>query len=81
MLIKKKAVVERVRQCEDGIRRAKEYLDSGEHSSWVGFRPLFVRKLKAGKELPPHRDWVRNVYLPRMERELARAEKVLEQLG
>jgi hypothetical protein len=81
MLMKTKAVVERIRLCEDAIRRAKEYLDRGEHSSWVGFRPLFVQKLKAGKEVPPHRDWVRNVYLPRMEKQLARAEKVLEQLG
>lgn len=81
MIAKKKAVLDRIRQLEDAIRRAKEHLQSGEHANWVGFRALFAQKLKAGKELPPHKDWVRNVYLPRMERELVRAEKVLERLA
>ena len=41
---------------------------------------MFVRKARDGNELPPHKDWVRNVYLPRAEKELAQAEKVLERL-
>jgi hypothetical protein len=31
-------------------------------------------------ERPPHRDWVKNVFLTRMESSLAYSEKVLERL-
>jgi hypothetical protein len=34
--------------------------------------------VKDGKVLPPHKDWVKNVFLPNQERALALAEKVLE---
>lgn len=77
---KRKAILERIKNLEQGIVRAKEYLESGRHAHWHGFRPLFVDKLKDGKELPPHRDWVKNVFLPRAERSLARAQNVLERL-
>jgi hypothetical protein len=62
------------------IDRAREYLQSGKHD-WKGFRPLFVPKLKNGNELPPHKDWVKNVFLPSKERALSRAEKILERLS
>jgi len=78
---KRKAVVDRIESLEQAIRRAREYLESGEHADWHGFRPLFNRKSKDGKELPPHKDWVKNVFLPRMEKALTRAEKVLDRLG
>lgn len=81
MNAKMKAVADRIEHLEQAIRRAKEYLESGKHADWHGFRPLFNRKLKDGKELPPHKDWVKNVFLPRMEKALTRAEKVLEKLG
>jgi len=42
--------------------------------------PLFVNKVKDGKELPPHKDWVKNVFLPRMEKALRREEKLAERL-
>ena len=42
--------------------------------------PLFVNKVKDGKELPPHKDWVKNVFLPRKEKALRRAEKTVERL-
>jgi hypothetical protein len=80
VIAKRKAVVERIRSAEEAIRRAKEYLRAGAHADWVGFRPLFVGKSKAGKEVPPHKDWVRNVYLPRQERALKHDEKLLERL-
>ncbi len=80
MIAKRKAVLDRIRRYEDAINHAKEYLQSGEHANWSGFRPLFTKKLRAGKQLPPHKDWVRNVYLPRVETELTRAEKALERL-
>ncbi len=40
-----------------------------------------MRKLKDGKELPPHKDRVKNVFLPRMEKALRRAEKIVERVG
>ena len=81
MNAKMKAVADRIESLEQGIRRAQEYLECGKHADWHGFRPLFDRKLKDGKELPPHKDWVKNVFLPHMEKALTRAEKVLEKLG
>ena len=76
---KKKAVLDRIVSLEQAIVRAKEYLESGKHADWSGFRPLFVRKIKNGDELPPNKNWVENVFLPRQEKALRRAEKLLEQ--
>jgi len=81
MNAKRKAVLDRIESLEQAIGRAWEYLERGEHAHWGGFRPLFVGKLKNGKELPPHIDWVKNVFLPRMEKAMNRAERVLERLG
>lgn len=81
MNAKRKAVLARIESLEQAIGKAREYLESGKHVHWSGFRPLFVRKVGDGKELPPHKDWVKNVFLPRMEKALNRAEKVLERLG
>lgn len=78
---KRKAVLIRIESLNQAILKAREYLESGEHADWRGFRPLFDRKLKDGKELPPHKDWVRNVFLPRMEKALSRAGKTLERLS
>jgi hypothetical protein len=77
----RKAVLDRIKLLEQAIGRAREYLESGKHAHWTGFRPLFVRKLRDGKGLPPHRDWVKHVFLARMEKALSRAEKVLERLS
>jgi hypothetical protein len=74
---KRKAVVDRIESLEQAIRKAREYLESGKHADFHEFRPLFDRK----KELPPHKDWVKNVFLPRREKSLARAEKILERLA
>ena len=81
MNAKTKAVADRIESLEQAIRRAREYLESGKHADWHGFRPLFDRKLKDGKERPPHKDWVKNVFLPRMEKALSRAERILERLS
>ena len=78
---KRKAVLDRIELIEQAIGRAKEYLESSKHAHWSGFRPLFVSKRKDGKELPPHKDWVKSVFLPRTEKALSRAEKILERLG
>ena len=56
MNAKRKAVLDRIELLEQAIGRAREYLQSGKHAHWSGFRPLFVHKLEGGKELPPHKD-------------------------
>jgi hypothetical protein len=78
---KKKAVLNRIQSLEEDILRAKEYLEDGKHANWTGFRPLFVSKFKNGKELPPHKEWVKNVFLPRREKALRRAEKLIERIS
>jgi hypothetical protein len=52
-------LIRRITKFEEAITKGNEYLASGEHAHWRGFRPLFVTKTRDGKELPPHRDWVR----------------------
>jgi hypothetical protein len=77
---KKKAILERIRGLDLAALRAQEYLATGSHADWSGFRPLFVAKTKDGAELPPHPDWVANVFLPHVRRRLLRAEKALKVL-
>ena len=77
---KKKAILDRIKHLEDSIVKGREYLESGKHAHWHGFRPLFVDKVKDGKILPPHKDWIRNVFLPRMERALRKAQEKLDKL-
>jgi hypothetical protein len=78
---KRKAILERIASLEEAIGTAREYLESGKHAGWSRFRPLFVSKIKDGRELPPHKDWVKNVFLRRAEKELMRAEKLIERMG
>lgn len=80
MNAKKKAVLERIKRLEEAIAKGREYLETGRHAGWRGFRPLFAAKKRDGRELPPHKDWVKNVFLPRRERALRHAEKVLERM-
>lgn len=81
MIAKRKAVANRIQSLERAIAYAQAYLNTGKHGDWAGFRPLFFRKLKDGKELPPTKDWVRKTFLPRMEKALRRAEIIMDQLG
>lgn len=76
MNAKTRAVMERIKSLEEAIRKAKEYLESGKHAKWERFRPWFGRKA----DLPPHTDWVKNVFLRRHEKALAVAEKALQRL-
>lgn len=80
MNAKRKTVRERIERLEEAISKGREYLTSGAHADWHKFRPMFVTKERDGEELPPHPDWVRNVFLRRRESELRRAEKLLERL-
>jgi hypothetical protein len=70
-------LLHRISNIESHITKCREYLETGAHADWRGFRPLFTAKIKDGKKQPPHSDWVRNWLLPRHEKALARAEKML----
>jgi len=78
---KTKAVRERIKNLEEGIVKAREYLESGKGADWHKFRPLFDVKVRDGKVIPPHKDWVKNVFLRRREMALKQAEKLLEKLA
>ena len=78
MNLKKRAVLDRIKRLEEEIAKGRDYLENGAHAHWPGFRPLFAAKTRDGKLLPPHPDWVKNVFLPSRERALRRAEKHLE---
>ncbi|MFA6240621.1 MAG: hypothetical protein WC655_06825 [Candidatus Hydrogenedentales bacterium] len=77
---KKKAILDRINHLEDAIAKGREYLESGKHAHWHGFRPLFFDKVSGGKKSPPHKDWIRNVFLPRSEKELRTAQDELDKL-
>jgi hypothetical protein len=78
---KKKAIIERIKRIEDAMTIGREYLESGKHADWTGFRPLFKYKVRDGKRLPPHKDWVKNVFLPNREKALRRGEKILDKFA
>src|SRR5947209_3675346 len=44
MNAKRKAVLDRIESLEKAISKAREYLETGKHAHWSGFRPLFDRK-------------------------------------
>ena len=77
---KEKAILDRIKKLEEAITKGREYLESGANADWYGFRAWFVRKIRDGKALPPHKDWVKNVFLPRREKALREAERLLERL-
>ena len=76
---KKKAILERIKSLEDALTKAQEYLETGAHADWRGFRALFTQKIKDGREVSPHRDWVKNVFIPNREKAIRKAEQILDQ--
>ena len=78
--LKKNEIINRITDLEEQVTKAREYLKTGAHAHWSGFRPLFKEKVKDGKILPPHKDWVRNVFIPNREKALIKAEKILERV-
>jgi hypothetical protein len=77
----KRTLLERIKSLEDSIVKGREYLECGKHARWHRFQPWFVKKVKDGEVLPPHRNLVKNVFIPRYERALAGAEKKFEKLN
>lgn len=70
----------RISQFEDALRAAREYLDTGAHADWHGFRALFRVKRRDGKVCPPHPDWVKNVFMRGCQRQIERASKALRRI-
>ena len=70
----------RISRLENAISKAQGYLQNGDNASWHGFKPFFVEKIKNGKVLPPHKDWVKNVFIPGKEKAIKEAEETLEKL-
>ncbi len=77
---KSKSIVDRIKHIEEAIVKAQEYLETGAHADWHGFRPLYSGKMTDGKAQPPHKDWVKNVFLPSKEKALRNAERTLDKL-
>ncbi|MCC6797818.1 MAG: hypothetical protein IT366_22075 [Candidatus Hydrogenedentes bacterium] len=79
----KKAIHDRIKHLEDAIVKSREYLENGKHAHWHGFQPWFFDKVKVkdGKIAPPHKDWIRNVFIPRNERALRAAQDRLDKLS
>ena len=79
MDLNKKAIVERIQRHEEALAKAREYLKTGAHSEWHEFRALFAQKNKDGQAAPPHRDWIKNVFIPNCEKAIHKAERKLDQ--
>jgi len=39
---KEKAILDRIKHLEDAIAKGREFLETGKHADWHGFRPMFV---------------------------------------
>ncbi len=77
MNAEKKVLLDRIKHLEEAITKGREYLERGDHGHWHGFRAWFAVKVRGDQALPPHKDWVKNVFLPRRERALKKAQKAL----
>jgi hypothetical protein len=77
---KRRMILDRIASFEAQILRSREYLESGAHAEWTGLQPLITLKRRNGKQLPPHRDWVENFFLPMTEKRLHTWQKRLERL-
>jgi hypothetical protein len=75
-----KSILDRIKHLEDSILKAEEYLRDGSNSNYHGFQPLFRDKVKNGKVMPPHRDWVRNVFLPNCRRKVRKSLENLKRI-
>lgn len=58
-----------IKRCEDKLKLAYRYLETDAGRDLRMFRPLFDKKLDAsGNAVPPHIDWVKNVFIRRREK-------------
>jgi hypothetical protein len=76
-MTKRAAILDRMERHNEALEKAYEYLASGAHAHWRGFRPLFC----PNETRLPHLDWVANVFVPRRKGALAQCENALETLA
>ena len=43
-----KDILDRIKKLEGAIARGREYLESGAHADWHGFRAVFAAKMREG---------------------------------
>ena len=77
---KKKTVIERIQSHKEALAKAQEYLETGAHSNWHGFRATFTPKLQNGQVIPPHKSWVANVFIPKYKKAIRDDERKLDRL-
>ncbi len=77
---KRQDILDRIKNFEDDIAKADEFLESGANAHWHKFRAIFFRKTDDRKVKPPHRDWVKNVFIPSREKAIRKAEKLLDKM-
>jgi hypothetical protein len=75
-MTKRRAILDRMKKLSEALTKANEYLASGAHGHWTGFRPLIGGS--CGRL--PHRVWIANVFIPRRVRALRRCEIALEKV-
>ena len=73
-----KRIEDRISSIQYELIKAHEFLETGAHAHWHGFRVLFKQKYISDKVAPPHKDWVRNVFIPNRESALKDAENILD---
>ena len=73
---KRPDIVESIEKHATAVEMAQQYLATGDHAHWHGFRPLFG----GARDRAPHPDWVAHVFLRRRSGSLAFYEKLLERL-
>jgi hypothetical protein len=49
MNVKRKTILDRIGLLEEAIHKAREYLQSGKHANWSGFRPWFYGNVRDGR--------------------------------
>ena len=81
-MAKRSSVMATRRWCEDQLKLAHRYLGTDEGSDLRIFRPLFDNKRDAsGDALPPHKDWVKHLFIRRREKAIVRLHKLLRRIG
>src|SRR5437868_6409489 len=74
-MLPREQIIKRMERITEALYTAYEFLATGKNGDSHYFRPLFT-----GRDRLPHRDWIKNVFIPRCLKAVARMEKRLEAL-
>ena len=70
------SILKHQKRLERQIELAERYLATGKGAGAECLRPM-LNEDGMGDRCPPHPDWVRNVFIPRMRRGIQRCERSL----